>query len=195
VIPVAETDHATGAPNLFTDMFRGRPRLEAILVALTRPFVALETAAWDVILKRTLDASTYEQLDVIGRVVGEQRKGRTDAQYRAILRLVIRARRSQGRTTDVLDVLTLSGFDFSYREHFPAGFRAEVFSITNGPDLAFWVFVAKALGAAATVAYSPTSRATTWGVDSSGTAGVTGNVYASTTDRTLGFGLASCRSA
>lgn len=193
MIPVVESDHSSGAAAKLTDQFRGRVRIEGTLKALCRPFDALEVATWDVINKRRLGTSTAEQLDVLGRVVGEPRRGRSDAEFEAILRLVIRARRSQGRTVDVLDVLTLSGFPFTYEEHYPAGFRAEVFGVTNGPDVAVWVFVAKALGVRGQVIFAPTSSAATFAVEPTGGPTVSGNVWASTTDRTMGFPLASTR--
>ncbi len=195
MIPVREDDHSSAAPLLLTDAFRGKPPNDEILKSLTKPLVGLEAAAWDVILKRRLGTAEGEQLDVLGRVVGEPRRGRSDALYLSVLKLVIRVRRSQGRTIDLLNVLTLTGFDFSYAESYPAGWRAEIFVLPNGPDIAYWLLKAKAVGTSGTVVYSTVSRITTWTMDSPTFAGVTGNVFASVTNRALGFGLGSCRAA
>lgn len=193
MIPAVENDHSSGAPNRLTSQYKGRPRIEGLLTAVTRPFDELEGAAWDVILKRRLGVATAEQLDVLGRVVGEPRKGRSDAEYEAVLRLVIRARRSNGRSEDVLAVLKLSGLEFAYEEHFPAGFRAEIFGTPNGFDVAFWVLVAKALGVRGAVVFTPESRAETFALEHVGGPVVAGNVWASTTEPTMGFPLASVR--
>lgn len=193
MIPTRLTDQSSGSVDLLTDKSRGKAVTEGVLKALTKPFDRLETDTWDVIEKRVLGTATAAQLDVLGVIVGEPRLGRSDAEYEIVIRLAIRARRSQGRTIDVLDVLTLSGLPFRYEEHYPAGFRVELFDVPNGPDVAAWVFVAKALGVRANVVFASTSEGGTFAADSVTGNVYTGNVYASVTNRTLGYPLASVR--
>lgn len=193
MIPPRLSDASSGAPGLLTDKSRGRAVTEGILKALTKPFDRLEADTWDVIEKRVLGTATAGQLDVLGVIVGEPRLGRSDAEYETVIRMVIRARRSEGRTIDVLEVLVLSGLPFTYEEHFPAGFRAEIFATTNGHDVAGWILIAKAAGTRGDVVYSPEPAAETFALEPVGGPTVTGNVWAGVHDRTMGWGLASVR--
>lgn len=76
-----------------------------------------------------LDAADA-QLDVIGKLVGERRDGRSDADFLVGIRTRIKINYSAGRTTDILDVLALLQEQdpfptFNYYEFYPAGFVVE----------------------------------------------------------------------
>lgn len=192
--PVQNTSYVADGQALLISQYQ-QPKIRAVLAAYLKRLQECEDAAFTMLLAMSIDAATGDLLDKYGILVGEPRIARADVDYRLALRIRIRVNRSAGRVTDILDVLALTALDYSFAEHFPAGFRIEVFATTNGPALANLLFTAKPAGVRAVVVYTTTSRAGTWGVDSSGTAGVAGNVYASTTDLSLGFGLASCRSS
>lgn len=62
-------------------------------------------------LLRGVDTATFEQLDVIGRIVGEKRNGLEDDVYRRVLRARISANRSKGRIKDLINVADLVVYD------------------------------------------------------------------------------------
>lgn len=189
---VERTDHEATAEDALAGVFQ-RPAMRALARAIASECKAFEGAAFDLLEARTIDESTGATKDQIGAILGETRKGRTDAAYRVAMRLLIRARLSNGKTSDLIAILDLLALDYSYREQYPAGLRVEVFATTEGPEIARWVFKARGAGVGAEVAYSEVSRDLNFAVEDAAAGLVTGNVYASVTDRALGFGLMSCR--
>ncbi len=99
------TDHGDQAVDLLLEQYKNKPRLEALLRAYVSEVQAFEDAAWDVLILRLIDNASAEQLNVIGRIVGESRGNHIDALYRLFIAVRIRINRSQGHASDVLEVL------------------------------------------------------------------------------------------
>lgn len=117
------SDHEEQALDLLLDQYRDRPRIRALLASYVRRCQELENAAWDVIVKRTLDNAADAQLDTLGKIVGATRDGLDDTDYRTIIRATIRARTSRGYADDLLTVTRLmlgDGVPFNYQELYPA---------------------------------------------------------------------------
>lgn len=135
MIPVKLTDHVARGLAKLTDQFRGRPVIEAILSSYLHQIQLLEDATWKVIECRILSADTVgDQLDQIGKLVGEAREGRSDADYFPAIALRIKINRSDGRAEDILQVAALKILDvaaFEYSEGYPAGWMISTFGITT----------------------------------------------------------------
>jgi hypothetical protein len=84
----------------------------------------LETALGELATVLDINASTGQQLDNIGELVGQPREGRSDADYRAAIRSKIATNVSSGTPDEVIETFkTLTGStSVVYREEFPAGF-------------------------------------------------------------------------
>ena len=68
-----------------------------------------------------LDNAEGVQLDVLGKLVGEPRKGKEDDLYRVWITVRIRVNRSHGRGLDLLEILRLvEQTPGRYREQYPA---------------------------------------------------------------------------
>jgi hypothetical protein len=113
----------------FIKFFRSMPRYSAYAGALADPFQKLE----DVLVQAYAmgldpDRRSGVWLDVIGRLVLEDRKGRTDAQYRPVLRAKVAAIRSRGRRTDLYAIVLLLNPDAAVRiqDRPPASFTLRV---------------------------------------------------------------------
>ncbi len=104
-----------------------------ILDVLSRRVQDLEDVFWDIIEKRILDVAVDEQLDTLGRLVGEPRSGRLDEDYRASVRLRVRVNRSKGRIVDVIDVASLAALESDPRitEYRYLGFEVEIYGQTG----------------------------------------------------------------
>jgi hypothetical protein len=77
------------------------------------------------ITERSIDAGVGVQLDVIGRIVGEPRQGRSDEEYRPFLRARILVNRSSGLTEQIITIVSVVLGDdaaIELREEFPAAF-------------------------------------------------------------------------
>ena len=101
------TTHTTDALNRLPEQHKGKVRLEALLTALVNESQNVENALFDIFILRRLDVATAAQLDDIGVIVGLDRGGRIDDDYRQILRAKIRANRSKARNEDLIEVARL----------------------------------------------------------------------------------------
>lgn len=117
-LPTYEPDHVAKGLALLLQQWRSSSKVTGILATYLRIFQDLENVTWDVINSRMVDTAVGAQLDMLGDLVGEPRKGRNDIDYRSAVRLRIRVNRSQGRAVDVIDVATQgSGTPAIYREY------------------------------------------------------------------------------
>lgn len=105
--PLAANDACTEGVALLLEQFRGRARLEALLCSYLERISELELAIVEVRNLRDLDSAAGEQLDVIGRIVGESREGRTDDDYRRFLRVRILINKSTGTPEELIAAAVL----------------------------------------------------------------------------------------
>lgn len=84
-----------------------RPNMGKLLAPLLEECQELENAIWSVIYGRTIDYAEGEQLDMLGRIVGQPRNGLDDDAYRAHVNARIRINRSFGTSNDVIAVIRL----------------------------------------------------------------------------------------
>lgn len=108
MLPVIETKHVETARALLIGQFKKRTVIQGFLDTYVRRVQDAENVLWDVIDKRILATAVAGQLDVIGKLVGEKRLGRTDVMYRGAIRLRVRVNRSKGRIADIIDVAMLA---------------------------------------------------------------------------------------
>lgn len=107
------------------------PVLEAILKSYLPQIQAIEDAAMDVLNLRWPDTAEGEQLNVLGRIVGEQRQGRGDAAYASAIQARIKINRSSGTRPELITILEL--------------LTSNSFHFENTPPAAFVVWMAGAM--------------------------------------------------
>lgn len=78
-----------------------------LLTALCGPVQDVENALAQLYAQRALDVAVGAQLDVLGKIVGQDRNGLSDDDYRRYIRARIAAHRSGGVPEDVLRVASL----------------------------------------------------------------------------------------
>jgi hypothetical protein len=152
---VGQTAQALGR---LLERWKGKAKLEALLRTYTDEVQALEQAIWDVLIKRLPAEAEGVQLDVIGRIIGEPRRGRTDAAYRPWITARIAVNRSFGTAGDVIRALLAIGagaftledygtanFKVTYPAPIDAGAEQEI------PDI---IAAARAAGVGARVAFT-----------------------------------------
>lgn len=127
MIPTPNTSHTAQALALLIDQFKGRPVIEGILASWTNRVQELEDALVAVAVSRLLGSAVDAQLDSLGDLVGEARKGRSNDIYREAIRLRVKVNRANGKAEDVIQTVNIAtlGADFDYREIYPAGFEIE----------------------------------------------------------------------
>lgn len=101
------TDHEDRAAARIVGKLRDKPRFEALVRALVSPFQEIEDTLW-ALFESDVDSATGDELDVLGRIVGEPRAGETDDEvYRRRVRARIMANRSNGTVEDLIRVSRL----------------------------------------------------------------------------------------
>jgi Protein of unknown function (DUF2612) len=132
------TDHKERAIGVLLSQLRDKPRFTTLIAILVKPLQELEDVFWDLYTKRRIDTATGAQLDILGRIVDEDRGGLLDDDYRAIIRIKVRVLFSRGTGPDLIRIakLFLESSDFAYQEFYPAAIEFTVFAATSALRLA-----------------------------------------------------------
>lgn len=83
----------------------GKPRLENLLCVYLNQIQDAEDALWELATERFVDTAVGAQLDVLGVIVGQERQGLSDDDYRALIRARIKANNSEGTSNDIRGVV------------------------------------------------------------------------------------------
>jgi hypothetical protein len=100
------TDHADRAVDRLGLQYR-KPKIEALVRAFMGPVQELEDTLWAMYTERFVSTAVGAQLDLIGRIVGQERLGYDDDGYRRLVRARIAANRSDGIVADLVTITTL----------------------------------------------------------------------------------------
>lgn len=106
---VYEDDHCGDATSLLISQFRDKPRLEAIICALTDGVQDLDDVVWQMLTERWLSTAIGVQLDGIGQILDLPRAGWGDETYRVLLGAQVLVLRSKGTWSDVFAILEAIG--------------------------------------------------------------------------------------
>lgn len=118
--------HTQQALSRLIEFWKTKPNLRALLADYIDEIQEAENMLWDVIVKRLIAYAEFSQLDVLGKLVGETRDGRTDAQYRVRINARIAINNSRGRAPDIIRILRLLYAErFRFSEDGVAQFRIE----------------------------------------------------------------------
>lgn len=99
--------HVTEAKAMLLEQFRGAPLIEGMVEAYVLRVQEVEDMLWGVLEAMDLDKATSAQLDGAGLLVGEQRRSRSDDDYRAAIRVRILVNLCNGKHSEMLRILTL----------------------------------------------------------------------------------------
>jgi hypothetical protein len=126
------TEHVQTALSRLLYQFKDKPTFEAFITALIQQLQDAENAVSGMLYLRQVDTATGENLDILGRIVGQQREGRDDDSYRLWIKARIQINKSSGLTEEIYNVLKLiTGFldtgDFQIEERtYPASFQLTI---------------------------------------------------------------------
>jgi hypothetical protein len=118
--------------------FQGKPRLEALVTAILEQVQDCEDVVEQLLSDRQIDTATGATLDVIGKIVGQDRQGRDDPTYRIWIRARIIINRATGVTEDFYAILAAicsnpTVGDFRVIDEYLAGFRIFSGAATDVP--------------------------------------------------------------
>lgn len=116
------TDHDDRMKELLIQQFKEQPNFQKMIDALAVGIQELEDVSNDMLEDRSINTAIGVQLDFLGELVGEDRLGRTDDDYRSAIRVRISINTSKGTPEDLISIfaaLTNAG-TVDYSELFPA---------------------------------------------------------------------------
>jgi hypothetical protein len=120
------TNVATQAQGRLIERWKTKENLVALQASYAAEVQELEAELWTIRVARMLETAERAQLDVIGKLVGEPRNGRTDSLYRLWIRVRIAINGSNGEPEDIIGNLDLAtSTDFHFRELGYAAFRID----------------------------------------------------------------------
>ena len=124
-----KTTHNTEALARLAEFIKGKPNIAALLNVFTLSVQDLEDTEFSLFTDRILPNAVGEQLNVIGRIVGQPRLEADDPTYRLRLAARIAANRSRGVPGDIYRVffaLLGSAAELQIIPEFPAGFDLRI---------------------------------------------------------------------
>ena len=115
-------DYAAIAVPRLTGQFENSPKLRAIVAAIVSQLTTLENVADSLMSDRWIDTAIGAQLDGCGYIVGEQRSGRNDNEYRKAIKFRVFVNVSKGTPNNLVDGLKFltDPTDSQYQEAYPA---------------------------------------------------------------------------
>lgn len=116
--------HVADAKARLMHQFKDKANLEALLDAITAQVQTLEDDMMDLSDVLDIDLMTGVNLDNIGEIIGQDREGRSDANYRIAMRERIAANSSSGTPDEIITAFaSITGAaNVDYDEDPPAGF-------------------------------------------------------------------------
>ncbi len=123
-----KTTHVTEAIANLVEQFKSKLKLNFLLQSYIEEIQDLEVALFEVLEERGIATSIGAQLDGLGSIVGEERLGRSDDDYRTAIIARIGINVGSGTPEDIIGYLTLvaAGSDIELEEFFPASLTARV---------------------------------------------------------------------
>ncbi len=157
-----EADHLKEARALLLGQFQDQSVLTAFLDALVRQVSKVEAAAMEVMVVRNgdIDNMLADGLNKWGKILGVDRNGRDDADYKVALKLTIGTNLSSGTNADLLNIVLILAPTAVVEivQNPPASFRiiATSFSGTDddAAEMALLLARARASGVAGSLEYS-----------------------------------------
>ncbi len=122
----AVTIHEHKAPARLIERWKNKDNFRALQRTYLPEIREVENALWLVWVSRFVDYAADEQLDLLGRIVGERRQGRTDPNYRLRIKARILINKSFGTADDILGMLgVIESAQARITEFEPASFRVD----------------------------------------------------------------------
>lgn len=120
------TTHVVDGVALLPHQFHRGGDVDALAASWLAEVQEAEDAAWS-ILGATLEAATGDALDQLGELLVWPRGSLSDADYRAVLSVVVKCNRSAGTGDELLAILedVMASTGFALTEYFPAALVAE----------------------------------------------------------------------
>ena len=171
--------------DLLLEQFKSKANVEGTIGAFAKQVQEAEDVLEQLLNDRTVDGAVGNQLDVLGRVVGQDRDGRDDATYRLFIKARIQINRGSGTPEQILTLARLltntdTSADISIIDEFPAFFVLEILEPVTEEDAAV-IFellnIARPAGVGAALQFTLTTSGATFTFDGTTAQGFDNGLY------------------
>ena len=123
-----KTTHVEEALANRIEQFKDATNVGSMITSYVEQLQELEAALFQILTETTLDTSVGQQLDNLGAIVGEQRFGRSDDQYRTAIAARIQLNTTEGTLEQMIGLIRAIAGPVTVQiiETFPAGFIAQI---------------------------------------------------------------------
>jgi len=141
-LPVAKTDIVTQTLKTMLSQFYGMPVMTEYVKSFAIQLQELEVVFVQLWVYRTIDYAVGAQLDMLGAILGESRKSRTDDDYRGALRTRILVNRSFATVEEILKVMVSieDNREYILRDLGQASFELELINSIATTDVSYSVY-------------------------------------------------------
>lgn len=145
---ILTTERLAEAVGNLIGQFQGQPNFAAFIRAWAQQSQDVESVAFDLLTSTTIANAEGVQLDGLGEIVGVERAGRTDADYRVRIGAQILLNNASGTIEDMLQlVVALGASTVTLFEVFPAKIDIDATaSVVNGLEIGRTLALAKPAG-------------------------------------------------
>lgn len=145
-----KTTRVTEAQGKLIDEFKAHVNIDALVKAVATQSQLFENAAFEVLLNTLIATAVGVQLDLLGDIVGVERQGLSDADYRVRIGAQILLNNSSGTIPELIDLglaLGIPNGTLILRETFPAKIELETTTVlSNGLGIGLALADAKSAG-------------------------------------------------
>jgi len=139
------------AVTYFRSHYKNKPNMRALLAANTNRLQELENLIWEMLNGLLIDNAVGVNLEILGRLVGQDRISPDDDIYRRAIKARVRINISQGEPEDLYYIVRVMvpGSTFTYLDVYPAMAIIEIDDgmLFNDPNLlAIFLWEARASG-------------------------------------------------
>lgn len=129
-----KTTHTSETLANLVEQFKDKTNLAAFVSAFADQIQDAENGSFEVIDETTLTAAVGVQLDGLGQIIGLERRGLGDDDYRIRLQVQILINSSSGTIEDILEILVLlESSAIELEELLPATIITTIFDIDEDP--------------------------------------------------------------
>lgn len=121
MIPI--TTHVQEAIKRLLQQYKEKPRIEFVVSSLTEEVQNIENMLFDLLNNRSINTAIGIQLDRLGTILGIEREGLSDEDYRARLKIKVVQNVSSGEPDRLISVYAflINATQVQFQEHYPAG--------------------------------------------------------------------------
>lgn len=124
-------NHVEDGLSKLISQYQKRKRIEGWITSVLNQVQELEDNAYLICTAFDVDTAVGEQLDFLGKIVGQARGGFDDDTYRLLIKTRILTNKSRGTGPDFINVLLQLNENNVYEERYPA----TIFALINDPTL------------------------------------------------------------